>query len=135
MKRPFGFTILAVLFAWLTMAGFAYAWASARVSPAQLSAFHLHAPVMALCGIAYGAAALAAAIGLWRCRAWVLRAILAWGVIVLLGLASFQSMIGMRGEPWWLVVLPHVMLGAIAALIYRYVDRRLPSATERYSER
>jgi hypothetical protein len=127
VKRPFGFTILALLFAWLTVAGVAYAFAATQLAQSQIDSLHLSRPVMIISGMAYGVTALASCAGLWLNRPWVRRAILIWGGVLLLVMAAVQGMIGVRGEPWWLAVLPYLLLGGIAALIHQYVARRYRS--------
>jgi hypothetical protein len=125
MKRPVGFTILACLFAWLGVAGFAYVVAAPQVPEPQLRSFGLNVQTMVAVGVLYGASALAASIGFWKQARWTPRAVLCWGAALLLGMASFQFMIGIAGEPWWLVALPHFAFAAIAFSIFRYVDAKV----------
>ena len=127
MKRPVGFTLLALLFAWLALGGFGFAWASPRTDPAQVAALGLRVPVMVAIGLLYGGAASAAAVALWRVAAWAPRAILIWGGCLVAGMVAFQAMIGIAGEPWWLVLLPHLMFGALVLALFRYVERRTKS--------
>lgn len=124
MKRPSSFTILALLFGWLAVAGFGFAWAVARAKPAQLEPLHLHAPTLIVVGLLYGSSATAVAVGLWRVAPWSARAVLAWGATLLIQMIALQAMIGVTGEPWWLVLLPQAVLCGITYGIFRYVDRR-----------
>jgi len=130
MKRPAGFTVLSLLFGWLAIAGLAFALVTPRTDPAQLAAFHLQAPVLMAIGLAYAGAASAAAFALWRVASWASRAVLAWGASLFVSMLAFQAMIGVTGEPWWLVLLPYVVFGALVLALFRYVDRRSQSVAQ-----
>jgi hypothetical protein len=124
MKRPLGFRVLALLFGWLALAGFAYAVAAPRTPAAQLRALGFNVPTMVSVGLLYGVSASAAAVGLWNHSSWARRAILGWAAALFLNLASFQAMIGIAGEPWWLVASPYLVFGALVFLLIRYVDAK-----------
>jgi hypothetical protein len=107
------------------MGGFTFAWASPRIAPAQLAAFHVSVPVMVAIGLLYGCGASAAAFGLWRVASWGHQAIVAWGCSLFVSMIAFQAMIGVAGEPWWLVLLPYLVFGTLVFALFRYVQRRL----------
>ena len=69
-KRSVSLAILAVILAWLALAGFVNAAGGAMGSPVIPGA--------------YGVTAAIAAIGLWRARSWGFAAYLAWVVVVLI---------------------------------------------------
>src|SRR4051795_11887816 len=104
MKRPAGFTVLSLISGWLALGGFAMAWAAPRVPPDQLRLAGLSPSIMTAGGLAYCISAFSTSVGLWRSSTWAPRAILAWGACTLLFLLSFQAMIGVAADPWWLIV-------------------------------
>jgi hypothetical protein len=130
MKRPIGFTFLSLLFTWFAVAGVAFAWVAPRTDPAQMAAFHLSAPIMSAIGITYGVTAGAVAISVWRMASWAPRAVLAWGATLFVAMLAFQAMIGVAGEPWWLVLLPYIAFGGLILALLRYVRRRSQSSPQ-----
>ena len=124
MKRPAGFTLLALLFAWLTIAGFAYAIAAQTAKPDQLAAWHLRPAILTLMGLAYGTSAAAVTLGLWRAAPWTSNAIVVWGVSLLLNIAALQAMIGVAGEPWWMVSVPYLLFLVLVGTLSRYARKR-----------
>jgi hypothetical protein len=73
MKRPIGFTLLALVLIWLAFAGVG----SVFFGPAQ--------GIMRFLGIAYAVASFSTAIGLWKMRDWAYISFLAWeGVVVVM---------------------------------------------------
>jgi hypothetical protein len=122
VKRPRSFTILALLFGWLAFAGFGFAWAVTRVNSAQLNELHLDAPTLAAIGLLYGSSAAAVMVGLWLVAPWTPRAVLAWGATLLIQMVALQAMIGIAGEPWWLIILPHAVFCAITFAVFSGVD-------------
>jgi hypothetical protein len=124
MKRPLGFTLLSLLFAWLALAGLMLAWATPLVPPKQLHAIHLSPQVMVVGGLACGASALWACVALWRSSTLASRAVAAWGICSILFMVSFQAMVATAEDPLWLIVLANVLLLTFIAFLYRYVNRK-----------
>jgi len=124
MRRPVSFAPLAFLFAWLTLAGVSNMWVALRY-PKGYGQVGLNTSVMALWGFLYAISAAAVAIGLWRVAAWLPRAVLAWGLVLLGFMISFQAMIGVRGEPVWLFLAPYPLFGALVWAIYRHTRRQV----------
>ena len=127
MTRPKGFSIFAVLFAAATLAGVANLWALLTY-PSQYSRIGLNAPLLATLAALYSVTATLVALGFWRAATWLPRAIVAWGVCLIALLGSFQVMIGMAGEPAWLVVLPYVIFALIISGIFRFAVHRVSIA-------
>ena len=124
MKRPFAFTVLSLAFGWLAIAGFGFAWAAPRTKAEQLNALNLDVRTLVVIGLLYGISATAVMFGLWRVASWTARAVLMWGATLLIGMIALQVMVGIAGEPWWLVLLPHLMFAAVIMALFRYVNRR-----------
>lgn len=124
MKRPFAFTVLSLAFASLAVAGFGFAVAAPHVRAKQLNAVNLDVSALVLIGLVYGTSAAVVMLGLWRVAPWTARAVLIWGASLLIGMIALQVMTGVAGEPWWLVLLPHLVFGALIAATFRYVNRR-----------
>jgi hypothetical protein len=78
MKRPVGFTIMALILGWLALAGAGNAF----VGPAQ--------GLLRFFALAYAIAACVAAVGLWRMRSWAFAAYLVWAGVVLLTMIAMQ---------------------------------------------
>ena len=76
-KRPIGFSILAILLWWLTLAG---------VANAALPMGVMH-PAWAF---AYAVSAFIAALGLWKVRAWAFHAFLTWSAVVVFMMFAMQ---------------------------------------------
>jgi hypothetical protein len=124
MKRPFAFPLLALTFGWLAMAAFALAWVAPHTEVERLNTLNLDVGMLVAIGVFYGSSATAVMVGLWRVASWAARAVLVWGASLLSGMIVLQAMIGIRGEPWWLVPLPHLVFGAFIAATFRYVNRQ-----------
>jgi hypothetical protein len=124
MKRPFAFTVLSLAFGWLAAAGFAFAWAAPHTSAGQLNAVNLDVSTLVVIGLVFGTSAAVVTLGLWRVASWTARAVLIWGASLLLGIIALQVMVGIAGEPWWLVPLPHLVFAALIVATFRYVNRR-----------
>lgn len=78
MKRPLGFTIMALFLGWLALAGIG----NALIGPAQ--------GLLRFFALAYAIAAIATAIGLWKMRSWTFTAYLAWAGVVMLTMIAMQ---------------------------------------------
>ena len=124
MKRPFAFTVLSLAYGWLAIAGFAFAWAAPHARAEQLNALNLDVRTLVVIGLLYGTSATAVMLGLWRVASWTARAVLIWGASLLIGMIALQVMVGIAGEPWWLVLLPHLVFAALIVATFRYVNRR-----------
>jgi hypothetical protein len=124
MKRPFAFTVLSLAFGWLAVAGFGFAWAAPHARAEQLNAVNLDVSTLVVIGLVYGTSAAVVTLGLWRVAAWTARAVLLWGASLLIGMIALQVMIGVAGEPWWLVLWPHLVFAALITATFRYVNRR-----------
>jgi len=127
MKRPFAFTVLSLAFGWLAVAGFGFAWAAPHARAEQLKAVNLDVRTLVAIGLLYGTSATAVMLGLWQVAPWTARAVLIWGASLLVGMIALQAMVGVAGEPWWLVLLPHLVFAALIAATFRYVNRRSKS--------
>ncbi len=124
MKRPFAFTVLSLAFGCLAVAGFAFAWAAPHARLEQLNALDLDVRTLVAIGLLYGALATAVMLGLWRAASWTGLAVLIWGASLLVGMIALQVMVGITGEQWWLVPLPHLVFAALILSTFRYVNRR-----------
>ena len=78
MKRPVGFTILALVLCWLALAGFGNAF----VGPAQ-GGFRVLAMI-------YGIAAISSAVGLYKMSAWANTALSIWAGVMVLTMIVMQ---------------------------------------------
>ncbi len=118
MRRPRGFTVLAVLLVLLAISGLVNAWWAMSDNP-----FEWRRPVLAASnGIVYALTALATAVGLWICARWALAAYAVWALSALLAMVLYQADAGIldrfgpgAGEPWWgnlISGLPLLGLGA-----------------------
>lgn len=79
MKRPLGFTILALIFGWLAIAGVANVF----VFP--------FGPSFVVLALAYAATAGASAIGLWKTRKWATPAVRLWMAVCAIMMAWFLA--------------------------------------------
>ena len=123
MKRPTGFAILSFVMAWLGIAALMNAWlALTRVEP-PIPRFL--SPVMA----AYGIAALATMVGLWKMRPWVLIALKSWmgicGLFMLSFGIYFKSLMqgGILGLLGFLI-----FVSVLFGFLYGYVEKNLRKA-------
>lgn len=123
MARPRSFTIIAIVMAWLAIAGFGWAFAAPHVPAEQFHALGLHPPTLIGLGIAYGVAAAMVAVGLWRVATWTPRAILLWAVTLLASLVALPLMKREIVSPWWVAVLGGVIFAGIVFVLHRHVYR------------
>lgn len=78
IKRPIGFTLLSLLLAWLSIAGFFKAFIGKEEMMSSVLT------------VIYGITALAAAIGFWKMKKWSFAAYLLWCATVLLMSITMQ---------------------------------------------
>jgi len=116
MKRPTGFTMLAVLLGWLTLAGVG----NAVIGPAH--------GVLRILALAYAVAAGATAFGLWKVRAWAFSAFLAWALVVVLMMVAMQQ--AQFRIPWPAFFGFACFIVLILALLAFYVRRSLRKIVE-----
>jgi hypothetical protein len=123
MKRPVGFTIIAILLGIVAIAGISSAWG---MLSGALGDMPLALGIIAL---VFGIAAAATAVGLWRLDAWVITALRIWMAaffifvvtFVYLSLSMFRdSLPGLAGFL--------VFLAILFALLDRYVRRKYANA-------
>ena len=136
-QRPASATLLALVLAWLAIAGFgnAVVWRSVSTSmidqlPPTLSAFveATQSSLFTVLALGYGTSALFASIGLWRMRAWKHHAFFAWAVSVLMlgiWLVWFTPQELVAGARL-IGVLFVALVGIALALAHRYVKQLLP---------
>lgn len=78
MKRPVGFTILALALSWVAIGGVANA------------IFRPMWELLRFIEMAYAITAIVAAIGLWKMRPWAFKAFLAWSGVVVVTMFAMQ---------------------------------------------
>src|SRR5690606_10698726 len=120
LKRPSGFTILALLLTGLALGGFGLAyWAS--VTPTVPRVRWVFGGV----GAFYGIVSSAAAFGLWRIRPWATRTLWAW-TAASLGAAWLPHLFPSNGAPLWSTAVGTLLVLALLPLVMRYVRMRVP---------
>jgi uncharacterized membrane protein len=122
---------LAILFGWLALAGAANAYAVLRY-PAPYEQIGIQPVLFACCSVAYLLSSAALAVGLWGRAPWVTAAVAVWGSVLLATMCVLNAMIGVAGEPVWLVAAPYIMFTLLAWALHRFVRRRVsptPTAT------
>ena len=127
--RPLGFTLLALLFAWLTIAGLGHAVINfAGKSPFSSSA------VFGLLALAYAGAAGSTATGLWRVRTWAVTSLRLWMVVcaVLLLWVPIGAFRSLESPPRVSYFVPLVSFSSLIVgffwLLDRYIRRKLRPA-------
>jgi hypothetical protein len=136
-QRPASATFLALVLAWLAIAGFgnAVAWRALPSStiaqlPPPLSAFveATQSPLFTLLALSYGTTALFASVGLWRMRTWKGHAFFAWSVSALI----FGFWLVWSSPQEFLTggrligALFVALVGMVLGLVYRYVKHLSP---------
>lgn len=120
VKRPGGFTVLSLMFGWLSIAGFLNAWGGLS------GAFEVMPKPVAFLALIYAIAAGAAAIQLWRFRPSAIIAIRSWmavcGLFIITLSFFFWNMI--LGGSIGLLSFG-VFVGALFFFLDRYVQRKL----------
>lgn len=123
--RPTGLKLLAIFLGIHSIAGISNAVviASGAMSMPLVSLPRWLGIVALSCGVAGGICAY----GLWRLKAWSVKALMVWGANVLFFLASFVAVVPahlfMGG--YWGVALFVLIVGALFFVLYRYVLRTL----------
>lgn len=133
-ERPFGATLMSLLLGCLAVAGFlnAFAWKAAAPAfdetlPPLLSVFIYVAQSwrFTVLALAYGLTALAASIGIWRLRLWMVPAFLAWSLAATT-LTAWLTLVARQELP----AETHVSIGpsllgtaVVLAALYFYVRR------------
>lgn len=123
MKRPVGFTLLALVLAWTSLGGFGLAYwaATTHVRLGTRLAF-------GLIGLVHGGSGVWSAVGLWRVRPWALRPLLVWAIASTA--ACWLPYLMLPNQPsWWPAVLSTALVAGFLALLLRYVSGRLPQPT------
>jgi hypothetical protein len=122
-RRPGGITLLCVLLGWFAFAGFGNAAVLLSGKGALLPRW------VGVVAVAYGLAAYAAAVGLWRMHRWARQALRAWMATCLLLLVSFWVLFPSRlilGGVWGALGFTAGIAVAFWGLD-EYVGRRLGS--------
>jgi|WetSurMetagenome_2_1015567.scaffolds.fasta_scaffold814255_1 hypothetical protein len=78
MKRPPGFTIMALALGWLAFAGFGNAFIGITNG------------ILRFLTLIYAITAIVTAIGLWKMRTWAFQSYLAWAVVVVFTMLAMQ---------------------------------------------
>lgn len=121
MRRPIGFTLLAVLATFQAFAAVSLGFLLPRASVLGPRAF----VVAGLC-LGFAVVAAAAALGLWRVRAWARWAVRGWaGGGLACVLSPYILVPPPSGQPLWVPLLGVGVVGGFLYLIIRYVDRRM----------
>jgi hypothetical protein len=120
--------LLAILFGWLALAGGANAYAVLRY-PAQYEQMGIQPVLFACCSVACLLSSAALAVGLWRRAPWVAAAVAVWGSVLLATMCVLHAMIGVAGEPVWLVAAPYLMFTFLVWALHRFVQRRVSPTT------
>ena len=119
LKRPRGFTVLFVLFAYLTIAGI--------VTGLHLAT--LYGSIPGILGFCYGLSALAVAIGLWLFQPWTFHATIIFSLSILLWLFNYQY--GLNGKyalPLYFFILYAIFICLLLALLAYYIRKKLKEA-------
>ena len=111
MKRPVGFTVLAVVLCWVAVPGVC----NALIGPAR--------GVFRLLALAYAINAVVTAVGLWMARKWAFTAFLSWGGVMMLNMAGLQQV--QVGAPWPLFCVSACFAILLVSLLAFYIRRTL----------
>ena len=123
MRRPLGFTILALVLGWCAIAGVGLAyWAVISPAPQYVRL------ALAAVGLVYGVSAGVSALALWRNRSWAERPLWVWAVACLAS-TNLPYLLTTTKSEWWMAPLGTAVFAAILAVILRNVHVRLPRPT------
>ena len=123
-RRTFQLSLLALVFAGLSLAAFEYA-RRMIVDPSPLVQFGLQPRAVINIAVFVGITAASVAIAAWLGRRWLPWAIALWGLSVGVAMFEFQSRTGTHGNPLWLVVFPYVMLIILTWLLAAFGAARV----------
>ncbi len=123
-RRTFQLSLLAVIFAGMSLAAFEYA-RRMIVDPSPVVQFGLQPRAVINIAVFVGIAAVSVAIAAWLRSRWLPWAIGLWGLSVGVAMYEFQSRTGTRGDPMWLVVFPYVMLIILTWLLAAFGAARV----------
>ena len=128
--RTFGLSLLSFFFVWLAVAGFAYSVLAIQ-QPHMLAGFGIQPQFISVLAFANGVSAAAVAAAAWRRAEWLPSAVVLWGVILIVMLVAFQTMVGIAGEPLLLVVAPYPVFVLLIWLLFRFTTSKVrdPHAT------
>jgi hypothetical protein len=121
LKRPRGFTVLFVLFAYLTIAGI--------VTGLHLAT--LYGSIPGILGFCYGLSALAVAIGLWLFQPWTFHATIIFSLSILLWLFNYQY--GLNGKytlPLHFFILYVIFICLLLVLLVYYIRKKFKEAVK-----
>jgi hypothetical protein len=125
MNRPGTFTLLSILSLLLSIGGLAASWANLNGSGGVSSI------VLGAVSFAYAIAAAATAIGLWRCRNWVVPAFRIWVAVFVIFLLSFVYFYSsMFVDSVWAIIGFLVFVAVLTVFLDKYVRRKLAVATQ-----
>jgi hypothetical protein len=118
LKRPAGFTVLAILLGVLGLGAFVLTMTAETL--AEIGAkWH----IVRIGALAYGLCAFVAATGLWKMRRWGYLAFVAWvGSVVLVGI--WWPLVLPSGKvPWWLGLIWIGVVAIIMLPLARYIRK------------
>ena len=125
-RRPFGVTVASILLGWLAVGGFgnAIVWNLHSVQETlHRLGKHLGGSFLTLIALAYGAAAAATCVGLWRMRPWATCAYSVWAIAVLMLFGYFAF--GGFGVPPSVILAFSVFVATILFAGYLYLRWRM----------
>jgi len=117
MKRPIGFTVLALALGWVAVGGVG----NALIRPML--------GLLRFLELAYAITAIVAAIGLWKIRSWAFVAFLVWAVVVVLTMFALQyglyriAMLEFVGFACFIVILLLLLATYIKRALNRNVEQ------------
>ena len=121
MKRPTGFTILALFLAWVGIAGFV------KVA-IQFNSDH-GTILMTLLAFLYGTTALATTIGLWKLKEWSYKSFIVWSIVVVAMMLTFQfGEYGMYRASMVPFLVFSVLVISLLYVLARYIKKNLTTS-------
>lgn len=118
MKRPRGFTFMAILAFWMAFATLAFNGGFPRTSAVAMMTAILFSVSAAVLGYA-----------LWRCFSWAPLAVLINACLALINLSTFHFVFGQMNHAFWIGQV--VVGGILFAWVYQYVKRNVPRVSRR----
>lgn len=123
MRRPLGMSILAVALAWIALGGVGLSLASPVFATVGVPWM-----LYRIAGLTYGAAALVAAVGVWKLTPWAHRAFQVWVTTALIA-GSLPLLTGRAAaQSWWMLPLGWALLLAVLLPLAGYVRKSVQAA-------
>jgi len=123
LKRPLGFTLLALALAWVSIGGFGLAYWAATTQTGSVTSLAFGA-----LGIVYGVSSLWSAVGLWRVRAWAWHPLLVWA-LASLAACWLPFLVSPNQPSRWPPVLGTLLMAGFLLVMLPYVRARSPQPT------